>query len=57
MPWWPMKTVADLCCGSGGFFLAAQSFLADPANYSLDREQKDFFKNETFYGNEIVRHL
>ena len=50
----PMKTVADPCCGSGGFFLAAQSFLADPANYSLDREQKEFLKNETFYGNEIV---
>lgn len=50
----PMKTIADPCCGSGGFFLAAQSFLADPENYSLDREQKEFLKNETFYGNEIV---
>ena len=50
----PMKTVADPCCGSGGFFLAAQSFLADPGNYSLDREQKEFLKNETFYGSEIV---
>lgn len=50
----PMKTIADPCCGSGGFFLAAQSFLADPNNYALDREQKGFLKNETFYGNEIV---
>ena len=50
----PMKTIADPCCGSGGFFLAAQSFLADPANYTLDREQKEFLKNETFYGNELV---
>ena len=50
----PMKTIADPCCGSGGFFLAAQAFLADPENYSLDREQKEFLKNETFYGNEIV---
>ena len=50
----PMKTIADPCCGSGGFFLAAQAFLADPKNYSLDREQKEFLKNETFYGNEIV---
>ena len=24
----PMKTIADPCCGSGGFFLAAQAFLA-----------------------------
>lgn len=50
----PMKTIADPCCGSGGFFLASQSFLADPKNYSLDREQKEFLKKETFYGNEIV---
>ena len=50
----PMKTIADPCCGSGGFFLASQSFVADPENYSLDREQKEFLKNETFYGNEIV---
>ena len=50
----PMKTIADPCCGSGGFFLAAQSFLTNPNNYSLDREQKEFLKNETFYGNELV---
>ena len=50
----PMKTIADPCCGSGGFFLASQSFLADSNNYTLDREQKEFLKNETFYGNELV---
>lgn len=50
----PMKTIADPCWGSGGFFLAAQEFLANPANYSLDHEQKEFLKNETFYGNELV---
>ena len=44
----------DPCCGSGGFFLAAQEFLTDPANYTLDREQKAFLKNETFHGNELV---
>ena len=48
----PMKTIADPCCGSGGFFLAAHEFIAN--NYKLDREQKEFLKNETFYGNEIV---
>ena len=48
----PMKTIADPCCGSGGFFLAAQSFIAQ--NYTLDREQKAFMKNETFFGNELV---
>lgn len=50
----PMKTIADPCCGSGGFFLASQAYIADPVHYSLDREQKEFLKNQTFYGNEIV---
>ena len=50
----PGKTIADPCCGSGGFFLAAQSFLSDPKNYQMDREQKAFLKNETFYGYELV---
>lgn len=50
----PMKTIADPCCGSGGFFLAAQSYISNPNNYSLDREQKEFLKDKTFYGNEIV---
>lgn len=48
----PMKTIADPCCGSGGFFLATQSFIAD--TWILDREQKEFLKNESFYGNELV---
>ena len=51
----PMKTIADPCCGSGGFFLAAQEFLANPKNYTLDRAQEAFLKNETFYGNELVK--
>ena len=50
----PMKTIADPCCGSGGFFLAAQDFISNPESYTLDREQKAFLKNETFYGNELV---
>ena len=50
----PMKTIADPCCGSGGFFLAAHAFLSDSSNYSLDREQKEFLKNHTFVGTEIV---
>ena len=50
----PMKTIADPCCGSGGFFLAAQEYIADPERYALDREQKEFLKNQTFYGSEIV---
>lgn len=50
----PGKTIADPACGTGGFFLAAHDFLTDPENYSLDREQKEFLKSKTFYGNEIV---
>lgn len=48
----PKKTIADPCCGSGGFFLAAQEFITQ--NYTLDREDKEFLKNETFFGNELV---
>ena len=50
----PMKTIADPCCGSGGFFLAAQEHIADPAHYALNRDQKEFLKNQTFHGNELV---
>lgn len=48
----PMKTIADPACGTGGFFLAAYDFLIK--NSRLDREQKEFLKNKTFRGNEIV---
>ncbi|WP_300821448.1 class I SAM-dependent DNA methyltransferase, partial [uncultured Oscillibacter sp.] len=50
----PMKIIADLCCSSVGFFLAAQEYIAHPERYTLDREQKEFLKNQTFYGSEIV---
>lgn len=50
----PMKTIADPACGTGGFFLAAYDFIADPKNYSLTREQKEFLKFKTIHGNEIV---
>ena len=42
------------CCGSGGFFLAAQEYIAGAPHYTLDREKKEFLKNQTFYGNELV---
>lgn len=51
----PMKTIADPCCGSDSFFLAVQEYIADPAHYTLDREQKEFLKNQTFHGNELAR--
>ena len=48
----PMKTIADPCCGSGGFFLAANEFISQ--QYALDVEQRRFLKNETFFGTELV---
>ena len=50
----PGKTIADPCCGSGGFFLAAQDFIANEYRDTLDRDQKEFLKNKTFYGTELV---
>jgi type I restriction enzyme M protein len=48
----PMKTIADPACGTGGFFLAAYDWIKD--NNQLDIEEKEFLKNKTFHGNEIV---
>lgn len=48
----PAKTVIDPACGTGGFFLAAYDYITE--NHELNREQKEFLKKETFFGNEIV---
>lgn len=48
----PMKTIVDPACGTGGFFLAAYDWIVE--NNALDREEKEFLKNKTFHGNEIV---
>ncbi len=48
----PKKTIADPCCGSGGFFLSAYNYITN--TYKLDREQKQFLKEKTFVGNELV---
>ena len=47
----PGETITDPCCGSGGFFLSALDYLTAPGRYPLDREQKEFLKNGTFFGN------
>jgi type I restriction enzyme M protein len=49
----PMKTIADPACGTGGFFLGAYDWLNRP-EARLDKRQKEFLHNDTFYGNEIV---
>ena len=46
-----MRTINDPACGTGGFFLAAYDFIKAQ---ELDKEEKEFLKNKTFYGNEIV---
>jgi len=48
----PSKTISDPACGTGGFFLAAYDWII--ANNQLDRDEKEFLKNKTFHGNEIV---
>ena len=48
----PLKTIMDPACGTGGFFLAAYDYIVK--EYKLDRQEKKFLKNDTFYGNEIV---
>jgi type I restriction enzyme M protein len=50
----PKKTIADPACGTGGFFLAAYDFISNPKNYSLNQEQKEFLKFNTFRGWELV---
>ena len=48
----PQKTICDPSCGTGGFFLSAYDFIE--THYDLNREEKQFLKHDTFYGNEIV---
>lgn len=48
----PMTVIADPCCGSGGFLLAAQKFILE--NCDLDRAAKEHLKNKQFRGNELV---
>jgi type I restriction enzyme M protein len=51
----PGKTVADPCCGSGGFLLAVKSYIESEYGARLDRKQKKFLKFQTFKGWEIVQ--
>ena len=50
----PMKTIADPACGTGGFFLGAHQWLTRPGAATLDKRQKAFLRDKTFFGNEIV---
>lgn len=46
------QAIADPCCGTGGFLLAAHDYIA--ANSDLDRDQKKFLRDEALSGTEIV---
>jgi type I restriction enzyme M protein len=49
----PGKVIADPACGTGGFFLGAYNWLTrDGAR--LNKSQKEFLRDRTFHGNEIV---
>lgn len=48
----PEETIADPACGTGGFFLSAHDFISN--NYNLDKAQKEFLKEKTFSGWDIV---
>jgi type I restriction enzyme M protein len=63
----PLKTITDPACGTGGFFLSAYEWLNGTAkwikdnsewlplpSHKLDKKQKEFLKENTFHGNEIV---
>jgi type I restriction enzyme M protein len=50
----PKKTMCDPASGTGGFFLATHDYISSSKNYSLDKAQKQFLKNNTFKGWEIV---
>jgi len=49
----PLKSIADPACGTGGFFLGVYNWLTRPGN-KLDKRQKEFLRDKTFHGNEIV---
>ena len=49
----PMQTLCDPACGTGGFFLAAHDYLSSRSD-QLDREQKQFLKDGTFHGVDLV---
>ncbi|MCK7596191.1 type I restriction-modification system subunit M [Microbulbifer sp. CAU 1566] len=63
----PLKTIADPACGTGGFFLIANEWLSGTGEWlkdneswlnrdlpKLNKKQKEFLRDQTFHGNEIV---
>jgi type I restriction enzyme M protein len=50
----PGQTICDPACGTGGFLLAAYTYLANQQTSPLDRAQKKALKSGTFQGIELV---
>jgi type I restriction enzyme M protein len=48
-------TICDPACGTGGFLLAAHDYISN--NYTLDKDQKDDLKLNTFKGWDIVDNV
>jgi len=48
----PGETICDPACGTGGFFLASHNYIS--MNYSLNKEEKIFLRENTFTGWDIV---
>lgn len=48
----PGEIICDPACGTGGFFLTAHDYITK--NYQLDKSQKEFLKEKTFKGWDIV---
>jgi type I restriction enzyme M protein len=48
----PGETICDPAAGTGGFFLAAHDYISN--NHNLDKSQKEFLKEKTFRGWDIV---
>src|SRR5438270_11164593 len=48
----PKETLHDPACGTGGFLLAAYSFISQ--TYELDKSQKQALRHKTLSGTELV---
>jgi type I restriction enzyme M protein len=48
----PKQTIGDPACGTGGFFLTAHDYI--DKNYKLNPDEKQFLKEKTFHGWDIV---
>ena len=52
-----MQTICDPASGTGGFFLAAYDYISENFGSTMNREQKNFLKFNTFSGNDIVDNV